>query len=300
MQNHLANQIHGFVSDPEMYNLTTGMEMIGFHKNLLHQQQQQQSDHQNNNSAVWKSFFAKPSTPPSSSKNMNESCSNFYEHHGYSTNNKAPDFTSGVSETSTTSENLIMGAHDSWQDENHRLMVDDSSLRSVFPYHEGNNNKRPSQGLSLSLNSTNPSRIGLQSFELRQTSQSTAGFTSPSSDSSREGYFAKSTISQQQQMLLQEDQYLSSKAANIYHGHFLLKNSRYLEPAQEILNEFCSLDIKQNHVLNQKSQKNKEWEEDNGGGSSKKPSLTSLEFSELQKRKTKLLAMLEEVYTWFF
>ena len=37
-------------------------------------------------------------------------------------------------------------------------------------------------------------------------------------------------------------------------------------------------------------------EENNGIGSSKKHSLTSLEFVELQKRKTKLLSMLEEVY----
>ncbi|TKY70963.1 hypothetical protein E2542_SST07258 [Spatholobus suberectus] len=148
----LVNQIHqGFVSDPEMFNLGTGMEMIGFPKS-------------DTNAVMWRSFIPKPG--PSSSKTINESSSSFY-HHDYN-NNKPSDFTPGnISETSA--ENLIVGAHDSapWQDNNNRLLVDDSSLRCVFPCEA---NERPSQGLSLSLSSTNPSTIGLQSFELRQTS----------------------------------------------------------------------------------------------------------------------------------
>ncbi|XP_061356363.1 homeobox protein BEL1 homolog [Gastrolobium bilobum] len=277
MQTHLVNQIQGFVSDSEMFNLTAGMEMIGFPKNV----QQQQSD---TNSVMWKSFFGRPGQHPgpSSSKTMNESSSNFYQHE-YS--NK-PDFTSGISETS--GENLIDGAHDSvpWQE--NRLLVDDSSLRCVFPC-EGN--ERPSQGLSLSLSSNNPSSIGLQSFELRQPD-----FVS---SSSREGLFGKSTNvhqqQQQQQQQMLQDGYLSAKAANLYQGHFLLKNSKYLIPAQDLLNEFCCLGTKQSDLPKQKPNKNKQWEEDNGSSSSKKHSLTSLEFVELQKRKTKLLSMLEEV-----
>ncbi|XP_061355310.1 homeobox protein BEL1 homolog [Gastrolobium bilobum] len=275
-QTHLVNHIQGFVSDPEMFNLTTGMEMIGFSKNL-----QQQSD---TNSVMWKSFLGKPGqhAGPSSSKTMNESSSNFYHQLEY---NKQ-DFTSGISETS--SDNLIIGAHDSspWH-ENNRLLVDDSSLRCVFPCEA---NERPSQGLSLSLSSTNPSGIGLQSFELRQTShhQHQPDFVS---STSRNGFFfGKSTNSQHQQML-QDDGCFSAKAANVYQGHFLLKNSKFLVPAQDLLNEFCSLGTKQNDVQKQKSQKNKQLEEDN----TKKHSLSSLEFVELQKRKTKLLSMLEEV-----
>ena len=287
MQTHLVNQIQGFVSDPEMFNLTTGMEMIGFSKNL--QQQQQQGD---TNALMWKSFFGKPGQHPgpSSSKTMNESSATFYQHH-HEYNNK-PDFTSGISETS--SENLILGAHDSatpWQE--NRLMVDDSSLRCVFPC-EGN--ERPSQGLSLSLSSANPSSIGLQSFELRQTSHH-SHHQQPQPDfvssSSREGFFGKSANNAQHML---QDEYLSAKALSLYQGHFVLKNSKYLVPAQELLNEFCSLGTKQSDAAKQKSHKNKQWEEDNGSGSLRKHSLTSLEFVEMQKRKTKLLSMLEEVY----
>ncbi|KAJ1405985.1 POX domain [Sesbania bispinosa] len=200
IQNHLLNNIQqSYVSDPEMFNLTTGMEMIGFSKHL------QQQSHTSK---------AGQHLGPSSSKTMNESSTNFYHQHE-------------ISETS--GENLIVGAHDSvsapWQE--NRLLVDDSSFsRCVFPC-EGN--ERPSQGLSLSLSSTNPSSIGLQSFELRHTTDH--------------------HHVHQQQML-----------QNVYQGHFVLKNSKFLVPAQDLLNEFCSLGTKQN-----------------------------------DKRKTKLLSMLEEV-----
>jgi len=270
----LVNQIQGFVSDPEMYNLSTGMEMIGFPKS-------------DTNAVMWRSFIPKPG--PSSSKTMNEPSTPFY-HRDYC-NNKPSDFTPGnISETSA--ENLIVGAHDSapWQDDNNHNRFDDSSLRCVFPCEA---NERPSQGLSLSLSSTNPSTIGLQSFELRQTSHHPDFVPS----SSREGFFGKPVSVQQQQML--QDGYVSSnsKAAIVYQqGHLLVKNSRYLLPAQDLLNEFCSLDAKISEAGKPKSLK-KQWEEDNiCSGSSKRPSLTSLEFVELQKRKTKLLSMLEEVY----
>ncbi|KAG4391579.1 hypothetical protein GLYMA_05G210300v4 [Glycine max] len=286
IQPHLMNHIQGFVTDPDMFNLTTGMDMIGFSKNL-----QQHSE--SNGVMMWKSFFGKPGqlAGSSSSKTMNGSCSNFYNQHADAYNTNKQDFTSGISETS--SENLVVGgAHDSapWQE--NRLMVDDSSLRCVFPC-EGN--QRPSQGLSLSLSSTNPLSIGLQSFELRQTShhQHLSDFVS------REGFFGKPVNAQQQQQQMLQDGYLSpSKGANIYQGHFLIKNSKFLVPAQVLLNEFCSLGTKENDVLPKQkcSQKNKQWEEGNsGGGSSKNHSLSSLEYVELQKRKTKLLAMLEEV-----
>lgn len=259
MQTHLANQIQGFVSDPEMFNLTAGMEMIGFHKNL---QQQQESDHIHNNAVMWKSFINKPGN-----QGQQHLPSPSYQHDEYNSNQN---------NNNSNSENLmVVGTHDSvstqWQD--NRLIVDDSSLRCVFPC-EGN--ERPSQGLSLSLSSNNPSSIGLQSFELRQTT----------------------THHHDQEMLQQQQQ-------EGYNGHFVLKNSKYLLPAQELLNEFCSLDTKHSDLLlKQKSQKNMQWEENSGGGSSssssKKHSLTSLEFAELQKRKTKLLSMLEEVYMFFF
>ncbi|CAL0311411.1 unnamed protein product [Lupinus luteus] len=272
---HLENQIQGFVSDSDIFNLTTNMEMIGFHKNQLHhhqQQQQQQCDSTN----MWESnnFFSKLG-PSTSNNTMNEPPTAFYEYSSNDNNNK-PDFISGISET-TSNNNLIIGAtthEDSapWQDNS--LLVDDSSFRCVFPC-EGN--ERPSQGLSLSLSSTNPSSISLQSFELRQTAQ-------------------HHHRNQQQQIF--QDGYLSAKAASVYQGHYFIKNSKYLVPAQELLNEFCNLGTKQSDmVIKHKFNKNKQREEDNniGIGSSKIPTLTSLEFVELQKRKTKLLLMLEEV-----
>ncbi|KAL4335147.1 hypothetical protein GQ457_07G008600 [Hibiscus cannabinus] len=227
MQAHLVNQIQGFESNPEMFNLTTGMGMDGFF---------------NKNGS---SNAAGPS-----SKAVNESTAEFYFH--------KPEFTTGLSETST--ENLIVGTDSGpWQE--NRLLVDDSSLRCVFPC-EGN--ERPSQGLSLSLSSSNPTSIGLQSFELRQAGH---------------GY--------------------DNQPANLHHqGQFQLRNSKYLGPAQELLNEFCSLGTKQIDASKQKlstHKKNKQWDDENGASSSTKQALHSLDFLELQKRKIKLLSMLEEV-----
>ncbi|KAJ7952268.1 homeobox protein BEL1-like [Quillaja saponaria] len=256
IQTHqLVNQIQGFVSNPEMFNhLTTNMDMIGFSKNL---QQQSSTDH--TNSVIWKGFFGKPGgnqLGSSSSKSINESTIDFYQHEF----NK-PDFTTGISET--TSENLLVGTHDSaagWQE--NRLFVDDSSLRCVFPC---GRNERPSQGLSLSLSSNNPSTIGLQSFELRHTNHHHQEQQDFVSLSSRDGFFGKSTNGQQ---ILQ----------------------------MELLNEFCCLGTKQiADLTKQRAHKSKQLEEDNGSSPSKKQSLNSLELVELQKRKTKLLAMLEEV-----
>uniref|UniRef100_A0A2N9FVQ2 POX domain-containing protein n=1 Tax=Fagus sylvatica TaxID=28930 RepID=A0A2N9FVQ2_FAGSY len=282
---HLMNQIPGFESNQEIFNLTNGMEMIGFSKNL-----QQQSD---SNSVMWKEFFGKSQSHaagPSSSKTINESTSDFYQHE-YSKS----DFTAGISETS--SENLMVGAHHdntAWPQED-RLLVDDSSLRCVFPC-EGN--ERPSQGLSLSLCSANPSSIGLQSFELRQTNhhnqdeQDDMRFIA---SSSRDGFYGKSPNNIQQQQMMQD--IFLGKAANHHEGQFQLRSSKYLAPAQELLNEFCcSLGTKQTDQPKQKSHKAKQWEEDNNGSSSsRKQALYSLEYMELQKRKTKLLSMLEEV-----
>ncbi|KAL5747536.1 hypothetical protein ACOSP7_024539 [Xanthoceras sorbifolium] len=286
-QAHLVNQIQGYETNPEIFNLTTGMEMIGFSKNL----QQQHSD---SNSVMWKGFFNKHGNNhpgPSSSKTMNESTSHdFYQHHHDQFNK--PDFTTGMSETS--SENLLVGHEPGpWQE--NRLLVDDSSLRCVFPC-EGN--ERPSQGLSLSLSSNNPSSIGLQSFELRQTNHNNSHHDQQDDmrfmgSSSREGlFFGKSSnnIQVHQQQMVQDG--FLGKAENI---QFQLRNSKYLGPAQDLLNEFCSLGTKQNDAQKHKTQKSKQWDDENASSSSRKQSLHSLEFMELQKRKTKLLSMLEEV-----
>lgn len=269
---HLVNQIQGFESNnQEIFNLTTGMEMIGFSKNP-----QQQSDH--SNSVMWRNLQLGSS---SSSKMINESStSDFYQH----VFNK-PDFTTEISE--------------GWQESNNRLLVDGSnSLRCVFPC-EGN--ERPSQGLSLSLCSTNPSAIGVQSFELRHSNHHHHQDHQQEDDlrfiasSSRDGFYGKPSNIQEQQIM--QDGFLG-KAANL---QFQLRNSKYLAPAQGLLNEFCSLGTKQTDhhpPKQQKSHKAKQWEEDNNGSSSssRKQALFSLEYMDLQKRKAKLLSMLEEVH----
>uniref|UniRef100_A0A6N2K6W1 POX domain-containing protein n=1 Tax=Salix viminalis TaxID=40686 RepID=A0A6N2K6W1_SALVM len=250
IQTHLVNQIQGYESNPEIFNLTTGMEMIG------------KQPHPGG---------------PSSSKTIHESTNGDF----YQDEFNKPDFSTGISEASN--ENLMIGSDHSapWQE--NRLLVDDSSLRCVFPC-EGN--ERPSQGLSLSLSSSNPSSIGFHSFELRHNP------THQNQDNSQEEvrFFGKSPANLQQQMV--QDGFLT-KAANLHHqAQFQLRNSRYLGPAQDLLKEFCNLGTKQVDALQQKSHKPKQWDDDQTGSSSRKQSLQSR--TELQKRKTKMLSMLEE------
>ncbi|TQE06996.1 hypothetical protein C1H46_007386 [Malus baccata] len=277
-----TNQIQDFGSNPaEIFNLTTGMEMIGFPK--------QQSDTSSPAaSSIWNKagFFGKQQ--------------------------QQPDFTTGISETSTDhhhQNNLMVGgsAHhhhhhqqsNGWPENNNnnRFMVDDSSLRCVFPC-EGN--ERPSQGLSLSLSSNNPSSIGLQSFELRQTNHHQPHQQNHQDDGEddhmrfmQDGFLGKAASHAS-----------ASGASSLHHeGLFQLRNSKYLGPAQQLLNEFCSLGTKLTtaDTQKQKPHKNKQWgeQEDNGSTSSSRnkqqSNIYSLEFVELQKRKNRLLSMLEEV-----
>ena len=81
---------------------------------------------------------------------------------------------------------------------------------------------------------------------------------------------------------------------------FMLRRSKYLIPAQELLSEFCNLGVISG--LNTAGSKQKEhynkanpqWDE--GGPSS----LCSMDLVELQKREARLLSMLEEVNTTLF
>ncbi|KAJ6797223.1 homeobox protein BEL1-like protein [Iris pallida] len=102
---------------------------------------------------------------------------------------------------------------------------------------------------------------------------------------------------QQEQLFMQdigsERFYQSQQQQQSYQ----LKSSKYLFPAQELLNEFCSLgggNTNTNRGVSPKTKDSKaasnRWEE--GGPSS----LYSMDLADLQKRKAKLLAMLEEVY----
>ncbi|KAJ9555135.1 hypothetical protein OSB04_009749 [Centaurea solstitialis] len=170
---------------------------------------------------------------------------------------------------------------------------DDSSLqRCVFSCEP---NERPSQGLSLSLSSANPSTIGIQPFELARTQDY---------QHHQQGYFGKSmSIDHDQQH--QDMMTHGGGGSSLYNHHqYNIRSSRYLIPAQELLNEFCNLGSKQQ--ISDQSPKAKaaattsnQWQDQdnnmNNATSSKAKALSSIEFMELQKRKTKLLQMLEEV-----
>lgn len=151
--------------------------------------------------------------------------------------------------------------------------VDESSLRSLFPCQE---TEQPGGRLSLSLfNPKPPDAIGVpQSFH---------------QSDSRDVLLSRAESSHRQQVFLQEGRVFNSQQP------FQLKNSRYLIPAKELLNEFCSLGGEIGPK--KKSQKASEWEE---GGPSSSSSLwnqplNSMDLLELQRRKAKLLSMLEEV-----
>ncbi|KAL8543595.1 hypothetical protein ACS0TY_004242 [Phlomoides rotata] len=108
------------------------------------------------------------------------------------------------------------------------------------------------QGLSLSLNS------------------SSIGFQSNFQDDLRFGPSSSRSVNH----------------AEIMEEHNHIRNSRYLIPAQELLNEFCNIGTKKKAAAQEKKG---EWKDENA---LKKQSLDLLD---LQRRKTKLLQMVEEV-----
>ncbi|KAI7735898.1 hypothetical protein M8C21_007394, partial [Ambrosia artemisiifolia] len=153
----------------------------------------------------------------------------------------------------------------------------------VFPSEP---NERPTKGVYLSLSSTNPSTIELQSFVLARPQEHN------SQHQQHQGYFGNS-------MSMDHDQHHHDMMMQT--SHYNIRSSRYLLPTQELLNEFCNLGSK----LSDQSSKAKaavttssQWQDHdklNNASSSMTKSLSSLELMELQKRKTMLHKMLEEV-----
>lgn len=179
------------------------------------------------------------------------------------------DFPEASSKNFTVTTETVASASP-WQ-------VDDSSLRSLYPCEETEQSNR---GLALSLFNPKPSdAIGVPQ-------------TCYQSDS-RDVLLSRAATCHQQQVFMQEGRGFSSQQP------FQLKNSRYLGPAKELLNEFCNLG---GEISSKKrSQKASQWEE--GGPSSSSSSwsqpLNSMDLLELQRRNAKLLSMLEEVSTSF-
>lgn len=93
-----------------------------------------------------------------------------------------------------------------------------------------------------------------------------------------------SNTSHQEQMFFQQQQQQQL---------FQLKRCKYLIPAQELLNEFCNLGGTGSSSDGARLKKKEQQWEDQGGAAAS--SLYSMDLLELQKRKAKLLSMLEEV-----
>ncbi|KAF3796714.1 Homeobox BEL1-like protein [Nymphaea thermarum] len=132
-------------------------------------------------------------------------------------------------------------------------------------YHHPAQQRQSRHGLSLSLSPHNPSELRVQSFE------------SAAADDLRYGLAYRGAISRPSF----PSQYRS----------YELKNSKYLPAAQELLYEFCNLGTKRQPSSNIKKNKNPSIED----STPINPSLYAVDFLELQKRKCKLVAMLEEV-----
>ncbi|KAK1274227.1 hypothetical protein QJS04_geneDACA017353 [Acorus gramineus] len=199
--------MQGFEPNPGIFNIQSGMEMLDFPSSKPSGEEQQQ---QHRNQFMWKGFTttttAKQDSPSSSRTTVVQ------PNHLYQPGHPKPDYFSEQSETG-------------WSD-------DPSSLQCVF------GDRRPNQGLSLSLCHQRPSDIGF------------------------------------------------------YPSSSMMCFSKYLVPVQELLNEFCSLGSNREGGVKNKTTKTQQSED---GDSSRNQSLYSLDLLELQKRKARLLSMLEEV-----
>ncbi|CAN6480970.1 unnamed protein product [Victoria cruziana] len=132
-------------------------------------------------------------------------------------------------------------------------------------YHHPAQQRQSRHGLSLSLSPHNPSELRVQSFE------------SAAADDLRYGLAYRSA--------------LSRPSFPSQYRPYELRNSKYLPAAQELLYEFCNLGTKRQPASNMKKNKNPSIED----SAPINPSLYAVDFLELQKRKCKLVAMLEEV-----
>ncbi|MCL7041727.1 hypothetical protein MKW94_023554 [Papaver nudicaule] len=336
------HQMQSFEPNPaEVYSLTTDMEMLAFPSKTT-----DHNDNNNNNQRsssttdvaadpnfMWRGFFNKqPTTTTTTATNpsigsfssSSSSSSSKQKNITSTTDTSYPNFStsSGLISETTSSENLILPAHlqlqqehhSSWQDHNinnnNRLIVDDDAVTNTrCSYDQDFLKPSGSQGLSLSLSSNRNTIIGgIHSFDqaagvMRETKNQQDHQDGLYGKSSASGYFPQQQITQ--------DGFGRNSDSNTTFSHqvnFQLKNSKYLVPAQELLDEFCNLGTKQTDdtkvVQKQnKAQKVNQSEEENGSSrssgtdqSSRKQSfLYSLDSLELQKRKTKLISMLEEV-----
>lgn len=165
-----------------------------------------------------------------------------------------------INDLTANHHETIMVSPLSWNhQQQNRIGVDDpSSVRYVF---SAEANERQSQGsLSLSLTSSNPPTTNLQSR-----------FGQSSSSMSENHY---------RQMMQQQ---------------FQIRNSKYLEPAKEFLNQLCNLGTIASKKKSKESDELHLQDDNNTGIQPPPPPPFALDFLELQRKKTKLFQMLQEV-----
>ncbi|CAL9760235.1 unnamed protein product [Musa acuminata subsp. burmannicoides] len=164
-----------------------------------------------------------------------------------------------------------------WQPPN-QMLVDGPRARFLFPPCEGNG-QSSSGGLSLSLNHAETSNSSYDQPPFDQDVLPTSR-----DELFQDGRFFRPPISPTTSNLHQPSQHL-------------LKTSKYLLAAQDLLNEFCNMNTTADSGSSKK--KASKTKQRNEGGSSSSISLSqslySLDIHELQTRKAKLLSMREEV-----
>ncbi|KAH6777548.1 hypothetical protein C2S52_006987 [Perilla frutescens var. hirtella] len=136
-------------------------------------------------------------------------------------------------------------------------------MRYVFSADIGANERQSQGSLSLSLTSSNPSTTNLYSR-----------FGQQSSSMSENHY---------RQMIQQQ---------------FQIRNSKYLEPAKEFLNQLCDLGTISSKKNSKKIDESQLQDDNNAATVGKQPPPPpsfALDLLELQRRKTKLFQMLQEV-----
>ncbi|URD88021.1 Homeobox protein BEL1 [Musa troglodytarum] len=164
-----------------------------------------------------------------------------------------------------------------WQPPN-QMLVEEPRARFLFPPCEGNG-QSSSSGLSLSLNHAETSNSSYDQPQFEQDVLPTSR-----DELFQNGRFFRPPISTTTSNLHQPSQHL-------------LKISKYLLAAQDLLNEFCNMNTTADSGSSK--QKDSKTKQRDGGGSSSSTSLSqslySLDIHELQARKVKLLSMREEV-----
>lgn len=94
-----------------------------------------------------------------------------------------------------------------------------------------------------------------------------------------------------------QQQHQQQQQQQVFYQTYQLKSSMYLIPAQQLLTEFCNLGSSTSPRQKAQKSKNKEGDTSNSSSSPSwnQSALLSMDILELQKRKARLLSILEEV-----